>query len=213
MRSLSSLRALSQGCSQLLVAAARGAEGGVGTPPHGCPPGSLGAAEPLAPRLTACRAGQLLIPGGERGSGSGGAVAAVQMVSGGGARSRSGGRACRVQLRQGPGCRSRTPAEERRDQAGSEQPPRQAGPGPAVQRTRPAPPRPSAGHPPSFSPPRPLPRRASKKQGGSTQNNKDSLPKYLGVKLYGGQRCIAGNIIVRQRGTEYHPGANVGMVS
>ncbi|GAB4823254.1 hypothetical protein N2152v2_010300 [Parachlorella kessleri] len=52
---------------------------------------------------------------------------------------------------------------------------------------------------------------ASKKQGGSTQNNKDSLPKYLGVKLYGGQRCIPGNIIVRQRGTEFHPGDNVGM--
>jgi large subunit ribosomal protein L27 len=56
-------------------------------------------------------------------------------------------------------------------------------------------------------------RWASKKQGGSTQNNKDSNPKYLGVKLYGGQRCIAGNIIVRQRGTEFHPGLNVGMVS
>lgn len=54
-------------------------------------------------------------------------------------------------------------------------------------------------------------RWASKKQGGSTQNTKDSNPKFLGVKLYGGQRCIPGNIIVRQRGTEYHPGANVGM--
>lgn len=54
-------------------------------------------------------------------------------------------------------------------------------------------------------------RWASKKQGGSTQNNKDSLPKYLGVKLYGGQQCIAGNIIVRQRGTRYHAGDNVGM--
>lgn len=54
--------------------------------------------------------------------------------------------------------------------------------------------------------------RASKKQGGSTQNTKDSNPKMLGVKLYGGQHCIPGNIIVRQRGTEYHPGANVGMV-
>lgn len=54
-------------------------------------------------------------------------------------------------------------------------------------------------------------RWASKKQGGSTQNNKDSNPKYLGVKLFGGQRCRAGNIIVRQRGTEFHPGANVGM--
>ena len=54
-------------------------------------------------------------------------------------------------------------------------------------------------------------RWASKKQGGSTQNNKDSNPKYLGIKLYGGQRCIAGNIIVRQRGTEFHPGLHVGM--
>lgn len=55
-------------------------------------------------------------------------------------------------------------------------------------------------------------RFASKKQGGSTQNTKDSLPKYLGVKLFGGQKCIPGNIIMRQRGTEFHPGANVGMV-
>lgn len=55
-------------------------------------------------------------------------------------------------------------------------------------------------------------RWASKKQGGSTQNTKDSLPKFLGIKLYGGQRCIPGNIIIRQRGTEFHPGANVGMV-
>ena len=54
-------------------------------------------------------------------------------------------------------------------------------------------------------------RWASKKQGGSTQNNKDSNPKYLGIKLYGGQRCLAGNIIVRQRGTEFHPGLHVGM--
>lgn len=54
-------------------------------------------------------------------------------------------------------------------------------------------------------------RWASKKQGGSTQNNKDSNPKYLGVKLYGGQHCIPGNIIVRQRGTKFHPGKNVGM--
>jgi large subunit ribosomal protein L27 len=54
-------------------------------------------------------------------------------------------------------------------------------------------------------------RWASKKQGGSTQNNKDSLPKMLGIKLYGGQRCIPGNIIIRQRGTEFHPGPNVGM--
>ena len=54
-------------------------------------------------------------------------------------------------------------------------------------------------------------RCASKKQGGSTQNNKDSNPKYLGVKLFGGERCIPGNIIVRQRGKRFHPGVNVGM--
>lgn len=57
-----------------------------------------------------------------------------------------------------------------------------------------------------------FPGRASKKQGGSTQNRGGSLPKMLGVKLYGGQSCRAGNIIVRQRGTEFHPGDNVGMV-
>ena len=55
-------------------------------------------------------------------------------------------------------------------------------------------------------------RSASKKAGGSTQNGKDSNPKMLGVKKSGGQACIAGNIIVRQRGTEFHPGLNVGMV-
>ena len=54
--------------------------------------------------------------------------------------------------------------------------------------------------------------RASKKQGGSTQNRGGSLPKMLGIKLYGGQSCQPGNIIVRQRGTEFHPGQNVGMV-
>jgi ribosomal protein L27 len=54
--------------------------------------------------------------------------------------------------------------------------------------------------------------RASKKQGGSTQNRGGSLPKMLGIKLYGGQACSAGNIIVRQRGTEFHPGRNVGLV-
>ncbi|DBA95253.1 hypothetical protein WJX82_004075 [Trebouxia sp. C0006] len=54
-------------------------------------------------------------------------------------------------------------------------------------------------------------RWASKKQGGSTQNTKDSNPKMLGIKLYGGQHCVPGNIIVRQRGTEYHPGINVGL--
>jgi large subunit ribosomal protein L27 len=54
-------------------------------------------------------------------------------------------------------------------------------------------------------------RYASKKQGGSTQNNKDSNPKYLGLKLFGGQHCIPGNIIVRQRGKRFHPGSNVGI--
>ncbi|KAK9823533.1 hypothetical protein WJX72_003490 [[Myrmecia] bisecta] len=54
-------------------------------------------------------------------------------------------------------------------------------------------------------------RWASKKQGGSTQNGKDSNPKMLGIKLSGGQRCQPGNIIIRQRGTEFHPGPNVGM--
>jgi large subunit ribosomal protein L27 len=52
---------------------------------------------------------------------------------------------------------------------------------------------------------------AHKKAGGSTRNGRDSNPKYLGVKLYGGQAVDAGNIIVRQRGTQFHPGANVGL--
>lgn len=52
---------------------------------------------------------------------------------------------------------------------------------------------------------------AHKKAGGSTRNGRDSNPKYLGVKMYGGQAIEAGNIIVRQRGTKVHPGANVGM--
>ena len=52
---------------------------------------------------------------------------------------------------------------------------------------------------------------ASKKAGGSTKNGRDSNPKMLGVKKYGGQAVTAGNIIVRQRGTEFHAGANVGM--
>ncbi|HWT15891.1 MAG TPA: 50S ribosomal protein L27 [Patescibacteria group bacterium] len=52
---------------------------------------------------------------------------------------------------------------------------------------------------------------AQKKGVGSTRNGRDSNPKYLGVKLYGGQAVEAGNIIVRQRGTEYHPGVNVGL--
>lgn len=52
---------------------------------------------------------------------------------------------------------------------------------------------------------------AHKKAGGSTRNGRDSESKRLGVKLYGGQVAAAGNIIVRQRGTEFHPGKNVGM--
>ena len=52
---------------------------------------------------------------------------------------------------------------------------------------------------------------AHKKAGGSTRNGRDSNPKYLGVKIYGGQAVNAGNIIIRQRGTKWHAGANVGM--
>ena len=52
---------------------------------------------------------------------------------------------------------------------------------------------------------------AHKKAGGSTKNGRDSQSKRLGVKLFGGQKAAAGNIIVRQRGTEYHAGENVGM--
>ncbi|MBF7691299.1 MULTISPECIES: 50S ribosomal protein L27 [Acinetobacter] len=52
---------------------------------------------------------------------------------------------------------------------------------------------------------------AHKKAGGSTRNGRDSNPKMLGVKVYGGQSIAAGSIIVRQRGTEFHAGANVGM--
>ncbi len=51
---------------------------------------------------------------------------------------------------------------------------------------------------------------AHKKAGGSTRNGRDSESKRLGVKIYGGQRVVAGNIIVRQRGTRFHPGVNVG---
>ncbi len=51
---------------------------------------------------------------------------------------------------------------------------------------------------------------AHKKAGGSTRNGRDSNPKYLGVKCYGGEPVVAGNIIVRQRGTRFHPGRNVG---
>jgi large subunit ribosomal protein L27 len=52
---------------------------------------------------------------------------------------------------------------------------------------------------------------ASKKAGGSSKNGRESHSKRLGVKRYGGQQILAGNIIVRQRGTEFHPGVNVGM--
>ena len=52
---------------------------------------------------------------------------------------------------------------------------------------------------------------AHKKAGGSTRNGRDSEAKRLGVKMYGGQVTRAGNIIVRQRGTEFHAGKNVGM--
>jgi len=51
---------------------------------------------------------------------------------------------------------------------------------------------------------------AHKKAGGSSRNGRDSESKRLGVKRYGGQFVLAGNIIVRQRGTEFHPGDNVG---
>ena len=51
---------------------------------------------------------------------------------------------------------------------------------------------------------------AHKKAGGSTRNGRDSESKRLGVKRYGGQEVLAGNIIVRQRGTHFHPGVNVG---
>jgi large subunit ribosomal protein L27 len=52
---------------------------------------------------------------------------------------------------------------------------------------------------------------AHKKAGGSTRNGRDSISKRLGVKRFGGQVVKAGNIIVRQRGTQFHPGENVGM--
>jgi len=52
---------------------------------------------------------------------------------------------------------------------------------------------------------------AHKKAGGSTRNGRDSNPKYLGIKRYGGQIINAGTIIVRQRGTQFHPGRHVGI--
>ena len=52
---------------------------------------------------------------------------------------------------------------------------------------------------------------AHKKAGGSTNNGRDSVSKRLGVKRFGGQAVLAGNILVRQRGTKFHPGDNVGI--
>lgn len=52
---------------------------------------------------------------------------------------------------------------------------------------------------------------AHKKGVGSSSNGRESQSKRLGIKIYGGQKCIAGNIIVRQRGTVHNPGENVGM--
>ena len=52
---------------------------------------------------------------------------------------------------------------------------------------------------------------AHKKGVGSSKNGRESHSKRLGVKIFGGQACIAGNIIVRQRGTAHHPGTNVGI--
>lgn len=52
---------------------------------------------------------------------------------------------------------------------------------------------------------------AHKKAGGSSRNGRDSAGRRLGVKKFGGEAVVAGNIIIRQRGTKYHPGQNVGM--
>lgn len=52
---------------------------------------------------------------------------------------------------------------------------------------------------------------AHKKAGGSSRNGRDTAGRRLGVKLFGGESCVAGNIIIRQRGTQWHPGENVGM--
>jgi large subunit ribosomal protein L27 len=52
---------------------------------------------------------------------------------------------------------------------------------------------------------------AHKKAGGSTRNGRDSNPKYLGIKRYGGQLVNAGEILIRQRGTKFHPGKHVGL--
>jgi len=52
---------------------------------------------------------------------------------------------------------------------------------------------------------------AHKKAGGSSRNGRDSNSKRLGIKRFGGERVLAGNILVRQRGSKFHPGVNVGM--
>ena len=52
---------------------------------------------------------------------------------------------------------------------------------------------------------------ATKKAGGSSKNGRDSAGRMLGVKKYGGEHVIAGNILIRQRGTKYYPGENVGI--
>jgi large subunit ribosomal protein L27 len=52
---------------------------------------------------------------------------------------------------------------------------------------------------------------AHKKGAGSSSNGRDSNPQYMGVKAYGGQTVTAGSIIIRQRGTQFHPGFNVGL--
>ena len=52
---------------------------------------------------------------------------------------------------------------------------------------------------------------AHKKAGGSSRNGRDTAGRRLGVKLFGGEKAVAGNILVRQRGTKFHPGDNVGM--
>jgi large subunit ribosomal protein L27 len=52
---------------------------------------------------------------------------------------------------------------------------------------------------------------AHKKAGGSSRNGRDTAGRRLGVKKYGGERVVPGNILVRQRGTKWHPGSNVGM--
>ncbi len=52
---------------------------------------------------------------------------------------------------------------------------------------------------------------AHKKAGGSSRNGRDSAGRRLGLKLFGGEACLAGNIIARQRGTKWHPGRNVGL--